>query len=495
MSSLAIGFIKAVDPSILPFLLLGIVLGLSIGMAPGLGGNFALAVLLPFIYGMEPHQAIAFLLGAHSVVATGGSVTAILCNTPGTGMNAATLLDGFPMTRQGQAGRALGSALAASGLGGVIGAAFLALLIPVLRPVILAFSTPEFFMLTMLGLCFVGSLGGKNPTRGLIAGGLGVILSLIGYEPVTGVVRYNFGSLYLYDGLKLVPVTLGLFAVAEMFELAMKGGRLARQEGPGRTTGIRDGVMDVFRHWGLFIRCSLLGAFIGAIPGLGGEVATFLAYGHARQTSRYPEKFGTGVVEGVIAPEAANNAKEGGAILPTVGFGIPGSSSMAILLGAFMIMGVSPGPNMLNQNLDLIYNMVAVLVVANLIGAGICLFLSRYLVRITLISGEILVPIILALVSLGAYALNLNLWDVVVALVFGLIGYLFRLFDFSRPALLVGFVLGHIIELNLHLSIQMFGPFFVLQRPIAVLLLVVLILTVLPRHVWGFLALRKEARA
>jgi len=487
------GFASVLSFSVLPLMLIGVILGLLIGAIPGLGGAFALAVLVPFVYNMEPAQAFAFLLGAHAVIYTGGSITAILLNTPGSGPNAATLFDGFPMAQQGQAGRALGNALAASAVGGVFGAIALALLIPVIRPVVLAFGPPEFFMMAILGISFIALMGEGSLAKGLIAGGLGIIISLVGYDPMTGIIRYNFGSLYLYDGIKLVPLTLGLFAVAEMIHLAMKGGTIAQSTINSSTSGVLEGIKDVFRHWWLVMRCGSLGTLIGAIPGLGGDVACFLAYGHARQTSRQPEKFGKGHFEGVIAPESANNAKEGGGLLPTLGFGIPGSSSMAILLGAFLIIGVKPGPEMLGTNLNLVFVMVATLVFANIIGAIIGLLSAGTLARITNVRASLLVPSVLVLTCIGAFAVESSMGDVVATFILGIVGYVMKIKHYPRAVLLIGFVLGKIAELNLHLSIQIFGPDFFL-RPIALVLLIITIITLFSNQIAGFVRARREVK-
>jgi TctA family transporter len=459
------------------YMLGGILIGLFFGAVPGLGGNFTLAVLIPFIYGMDPIMGMAFLLGAHAPVATGGSITAILLNTPGTGMNAATTFDGFPMTQQGRAGEALGTALTSSAVGGVFGAFILALSLPVMRQLVLAFGPPEFFMMAMLGIAFIAVVGGGSLFKSLIAGLFGLLISLIGYDPITGIVRFNFGTMYLYDGIDLVPVVIGLFAIAEMIHLGVKGGNIQGdvKEAEG---GVLRGIKGVFKNWWLTLRSSVIGTVIGMIPGLGGDVACFLAYGHAVQSSKNPEKFGTGFVDGVIAPESANNAKEGGALIPTVGFGIPGSSGMAILLGAFLIMGIVPGPEMLTEKLDLTFTMVWIIAIANVVGAAIALGLSKYVAKIAQVRGSVLIPVVCVVGLMGAYAVESNFGDVVMAMLFGVIGYQMRKYGFSRAVLIIGLVLGEIAERNLQLSLMLYKGSFIF-RPITMALLLAAVATVI----------------
>lgn len=477
IEALVDGFISVWTwPSIL-YMLVGMMIGLFIGAVPGLGGNFTLAVLIPFIFGMEPRLALSFLLGAHAVVATGGSITAILLNTPGSGMNAATTFDGFPLTQKGLAGRALGNALTASALGGVFGAIVLALSLPVLRIVVLSFGPPEFFMMTILGIAFIAVVGKGSLFKSLIAGSFGLLVSLIGYDPVTGVVRFNFGTMYLYDGIDLIPIIMGLFAVTEMIALAVKGGTIQQEIAIEGKSGVLDGMKDVFKHWWLTLRCSSLGAFIGMIPGLGGTVACFVAYGHAVQTSKHPEKFGTGIVEGVIAPEAANNAKEGGSLIPTLGFGVPGSSGMAILLGALLIIGIQPGPEMLTTKLNLTFLMVWIVAISNIFGAVIALLLTKKLVKIAQIRSSLLVPIVVVIAFVGSYTVELSFGGLIVTVIFGIIGYQMKKYDISRAVFIIGLVLGNIAEKNFHLSMMLYGGAFII-RPITLILLALTMITV-----------------
>src|SRR5436190_9066001 len=292
--------------------------------------------MLPFIYNMQPVEAFAFMLDMHSVVATTGEITSILFGVPGEATTAAIILDGHAMAKKGEAGRALGAALTSSLIGAMIGAFALAAAVPVVRPLVLTFGSPELFMLAIVGLAFIASLsaqGARGMVRGFLAGGLGLFLAMVGQDPQAGIARYTLDTLYLWQGLDLVPVLVGLFAIPEIIDLAVRGSSIAGELPQGRLTkGALEGVKDAFRHFGLTIRCSLIGTFIGVMPGLGGSVAQWMAYGHASQSARSAEErkgFGQGDVRGVLGPGAANNSKEGGSLIPTVAFGVPGSTSMA----------------------------------------------------------------------------------------------------------------------------------------------------------------------
>src|SRR5680860_1251312 len=343
-------------------------------------------------------QVLPVLLGAHATVAQGGGLTAILFSTPGTGQNAATLLDGPPMTEKGLAGQAVGAAMVSCSLGAAFGALVLALLLPVLREVVLFFGPPEFFMLAMLALTFIAVLGQSDITRGLIAAFLGLLLSLVGVDNITGQARFTFGSLSLWDGLALVPVLLGIFAVSEMIFLWLKGGKLAQHSSTHMSAvqmqkQIFSGMAQTFKRWWLVLRCSAIGTLVGLIPGLGSAPASFLAYGHAKQTSKDPDSFGKGNIEGVIGAESANDAVEGGALASTVAFGIPGSSSMAILLGGLMILGINPGRGLIVSHPDIVFLMVFTIVIGNLVGSIAGTFLANPLARLTFLRGSVLVPV------------------------------------------------------------------------------------------------------
>jgi len=470
------GLMHLLSWPVLSMMFIGILVGTVIGIVPGLGGILGLSLILPFTFGMDPTAAFALLLGMHAVVHTGGSIPSILINAPGTGPNAATCLEGFPLAEQGKGGRALGAALTASGVGGVIGALFMALVIPVVRPIITSFGPPEFFMLAVLGISLISMVSGESMIKGLIVGCLGLLLSFVGWDPQTGVVRYGFDLLYLDEGLNLVPVTLGIFALAEVIAL-IAGKRAIAHKSSGVGHDVLEGVKDVFRKWWLTFRCSLIGCFIGVIPGIGGEVSSWICYGHAAQSSKEPESFGKGNIEGVIAPEAANNSKEAGALIPTIAFGIPGSSGMAILLGAFLILGLTPGPTILVKNLDLIWSFIWLLAMANVIAAVGCISFAGQLSRLTKLEPGLLAPFILVFVAIGSFLTTNSVGDIIVTLIMGLFGYVLKVHDYPRAPLLLGLILGGMAENYLHLSLNLWGLKFFF-RPLTLALLVILVLSV-----------------
>ena len=463
----------------LVFMMLGVVLGFWVGLLPGLGGATTLALMLPFVYTMQPVEAFAFLLGMHSVVATTGDITSVLFGVPGEASSAATILDGYAMAKKGEAGRALGAALASSLVGAIVGAAALALAIPVVRPLVLTFGSPELFMLAIVGLAFIASLsshGGRGMLRGFLAGALGLFFATVGQDPQAGVARYTFDLLYLWQGLDLVPVLVGIFAIPEIIDLIGRGtsiaGNLPKEK---LSAGAFQGVKDTFHHFWLTIRCSLIGTFIGIMPGLGGSVAQWMAYGHATQSAKTLEErkgFGQGDVRGVLGPGAANNSKEGGSLVPTIAFGVPGSTAMAILLGGFVLLGLVPGPDMLTKHLPLTFSMVWTIVIANVVTVLACFLFLNHLARLTTVRGSILIPLILVLVFIGSYTSNSSYGDLVVTLLFGAVGYLMVLAGWPRAPFVLGLVLGKIAENYLYISVARYEAAW-LTRPVVLVLLVI----------------------
>jgi TctA family transporter len=460
------------SPTLMGLMLLAIPIGMVFGALPGLGGKLGIVLLIPFVFGMEAVPGAVFLLAMHSVVHTGGSVPSILLGVPGDGPTAATVCDGFPLARQGQAGRALGASLGASGVGGVIGAIFLAVLVPVVQPVVLAFGPPEFFFLALLGITFIAATSGQSLVKGLIVGCFGLMLSFVGTDPQTGVERFTFGQLFLSDGIDAVSSVVALFAVPEMISLAASRGAISRVP---RTTAsysfaeLFEGVVDVFRHFGLTVRTSVMGAAIGMIPGLGGDVAAWMCYGHAAQSSKHPERFGHGAIEGVIGPETANNSKEGGALLPTLFFGIPGSSGMVVMLGAFVMLGIQPGPRIALEQLDLVWTLIWTLALANVLAVVLFFIAGRWVGLIVFVPSRLIAPFVLLLAMLGSF-LSSGTWQSLMVLVpLGILGYGLKRCDWPRAPFAIGIVLGHVMEMSLHQSLTIWGPSFVL-RPISLVL-------------------------
>jgi len=465
-----------IQPGSLLAMLLGLVIGLVVGVTPGIGGPFAVAILMPLAYGMDPVFGIVFLITLASVVGNGGSITAILIGVPGTPTNAATLFDGYQMAKNGEAGRAIGAALTASAVGGIFGALVLIAIMPVMRSVILTFGHPELFMIAVLGISFVAVLGKGSMRKAFLSAVLGFVVSLVGYDPISGVPRYDMGLIHLYDGIKILPITLGLFALPEIVGLYVGAGSTDKRE-TVLGGGILEGVKDVFRYWFLVMRCSVIGSLIGTIPGLGGDTATFLAYGHAKQTSRRGDRFGQGEVAGVIAPESANNAKEGGALVPTLGFGIPGSVMMAILVSAFIVLGLQPGPLMMKEQPELILVMALLTGITNVFGSLVCLLAAKWLIKIASIRVGLMVPWILALIMMGSYIPRNSYTDVIITILVGILGMAMKFYGYSRVALLLAVVLSRTLELNFWMGLQYFG-WSMFLRPAVLILIGIIILTI-----------------
>lgn len=469
------------SPHTMGLMLIGVLIGIWVGITPGIGGRLSIALAIPFVFGMPMIAGAVFLLVMHAVNGTSGQISSIMFGVPGDGDDAATVLDGHPMAQKGEAGRALGASMTASGVGGIIGAVVFAVMIPVLEPVILSFSPAEFFLLALLGITFIAFLaGGNNIFRGIIVGFYGVILATVGMDPQTGIARFSGDFLFLWDGLSLVTAVLALFAVPEMIALGVQGGSISaisHEAAKFSSRQIFEGVMEVPRHWWLVLRTSIIGAVIGMIPGLGGSAAAWMCYGHAVQTSKHPERFGKGAVEGVIAPETASNAKEGGALLPTLLFGIPGSSGMAILLGAFLILGIQPGPTLITEHLDLVWTLIWALVVGNIIAVGFLLFVARWAAMLTFVRGSLIVPFILVTVVLGSY-INEGQWENLVVLVMlSAIGYALLRAGWPRAPFVIGLVLGKIAEESLNKALALWGLDFFL-RPLSLVLIGIITITI-----------------
>ncbi|MDE0343294.1 MAG: tripartite tricarboxylate transporter permease [Deltaproteobacteria bacterium] len=462
------------------FLLLGILIGLWLGAVPGLGPIIGLVLLLPFTFDMEPVPAIALLLGMFTVTSTADTVASVLLGVPGTVASQATILDGYPLAKAGHAARALGAAFTVSAFGGVFGAVVLSVSLPLVLPLILAFSKAELFMLAVLGLTMVGSLTGRSVTKGLTVALFGLIISTVGYGDIQPVPRFHFGLFYLLDGLPLIPMVLGLFAVPELLELAASNTSISRvPHGQAKGGGLLDGVRDACRHWWLAVRCSVIGTYVGLLPGLGGQIVDWVAYGHAVQSAKDKSKFGQGDIRGVIAPEAANNAIRGGALVPTIAFGIPGSLGAAILLGAFLIQGLQPGPDMLTRNLPITYSLVWTIVVANLIGAGFLMLTSRQIARLAFIPGHLLVPGVVMFVLMGSWLSRTSVGDWVTVIVFGFIGYVMKRGGWPRPPFVLALILGGLMEQTFQISMAAHrGPSWLWERPIVMAIAGLCVLTV-----------------
>lgn len=477
LQAMAGGLDLLLDPRVLLMALIGIVYSQFIAVIPGLGGAFSLALMVPFALAEDnPVAGLALLIGTTTATGTGNTVSSIFFAVPGSGGGVASIFDGHPMARRGEGPRALSAGLNASMVGGVFGAVGMMIILPVVRPVVLSLGPPEFFAMTLVAIIFIGYVGEASFSRSLLSGGFGMLIGLIGLVPSTAAPRYTMGSLYLWDGLPLVPVLLGLFAFAEMISLMRRGGQLtptAKAPEAGQRSQVAQGFFDVFKHWRSTLRSSWVGLGVGILPGMGMNAAQFLAYGSVAKKLKGKTEydFGRGAIEGVIAADAGTNSKDGGAFIPTLAFGIPGSSSMAILLGAMVMLGIQPGRSMMEgEGLSLTWMIIWLLVLSSVLSTGLVISLMRPLTKLAGTRGTILAPIILCISLFGAYATRLNIRDVIVMYIFGIVGYLMKKADYSRATLVIGLVLAPLAERSLLLAHSIHGwPF--LQRPIVMVIL------------------------
>jgi Uncharacterized protein conserved in bacteria len=465
------------DLTVMLFLMIGVIAGTIVGIIPGLGGLFLLALLLPFTYGMDMFSAFALLMAAAAVTGTSNTVTAVLFGVPGTAGGVAVIFDGHPLAKKGRANEAMAASFLSSSLAAIFGVVVIAILLPVLRPVVLWFGPPEFFMLVLAAVVLMAYAVNGDKLKALMSGGLGLLVSFIGLEGSTGTPRYTFDLLYLWDGLKIVPVIIGLFAVTEMLilmrtgtQLSDKSALMSREEG-----GTRRGMIGALKHWRTMLQSSIIGVWVGLLPGVGGETSQFISYTQAQRTSKRGKYFGTGEVEGVIAADASTNSKDAGSLIPTLLFGIPGSAQMALLLAAFLIFGVEPGPRMLGDQLDVTWFLLLTLVVSHVAATLICLTMSRWFAGLAKVKTVYLVGAILVISLFGTYTTSNNIGDIWVAIIAGIVGYFMFKTGMSRATFIIGLVLGPLLEHNLILTEQIHGWTY-LGRPIVIVLLAAIVL-------------------
>jgi putative tricarboxylic transport membrane protein len=459
------------------FLIIGSIMGLVFGLLPGLQGSLALATLIPVTFGMDMYQAIPLLIGAWG--ASEGSATAILFNIPGEGENAATMFDGYPLAQQGRAGEALGAAGFSSLCGVLLAILIFIILLPIMRPIVLAFGPPEFCLLAILGLCTIAVISKGNIVKGLFIMCIGMLMALHGTNPITGGIRYTFGTLYLWEGVPLLPTLIGLFGLTECLKLLSQKSTIVRSnvlvEG-----GVLKGIRAVIKNWKCWGFGACLGTLIGAIPGVGGSVASYLAYSSAVTITGRGEKFGNGNIKGVIAPEASNNAKDGGALMPALILGIPGSVSTAIMITALILHGIYPGRELITNHLELVFLILQCLAFANMVSQNFVMFAGKYLARLTIAPPYMLVPVISTTCLVGAFTIRHNIIDVALAGCFSFVGYFLDKYNFPKIGILMGLILTPLAERSFHSSIQIsdgsYGIF--VTRP-GSLTLIILILFVL----------------
>lgn len=453
------------------YLMIGVLIGLIVGFLPGLGGISGLALILPFIFELDPGSALAMMIGLVAVTPTGDTFTAILIGIPGSAGGTATTLDGFPLAKQGQAARALAASFTASLFGGIFGALCLTVAFVFARPLLMAIGFPEQLMLIILALSLLGMLTGRSMVKGLASAAIGLLLGTIGAATATAEYRMTAGTIYLSDGLPLVLIALGIFAVPEIIDVLRRHYTISTESKLG--SGWKQGFMDVVHNRWLVLRCSGLGALLGAMPGISGAVIDWIAYGHVVQSSRDKSMFGKGDIRGVIAPESANNAKEGGSLIPTLLLGIPHSASTALLLGGLIVIGITPGRDMVTKHIDMTYLIVWSLALANIVGAGICLIMAKPIARITTVPFFYVAPFMIVLLFFAAFQSSSSWGDLIVMFMLGVLGLYMKRFGWSRPAMLIGFVLSNPLEAAYYRTVQIYGPELFL-RPVTIGIIIVI---------------------
>ena len=462
------------------FCFIGTAVGIMFGAIPGLTSTMGVALMLPFTFGMGPVEAFALLLGIYCGGTFGGSITAILIRTPGSPASAATVLDGYPLAKQGKASKALSMAVTASAVGGLFSCIVLICVAPQLAKIALKFGPPEYFAVGIFGLSIVAGLSAGNLKKGILAAAFGLCLTTIGLDPMTGNTRYTFGMVGLMGGISFIPVLIGVFAISEVLFNLESRKEQAREEITD-LHGERLRLSDLKSNIGNFIRSAIIGTAIGIIPATGSGVAGWISYNTARNSSKKPELFGNGSLEGLVASETSNNAVTGGALVPLLTLGIPGDVVTAIMMGALMLQGLTPGPNLFTQNVDIINGIYIMLFISNIFMLLIGLTGIRLFVKVLRIPTQVLMPLVLILCLVGAYAIQNSVLDMSIALLMGIIGYLLRKAEYPLPPLLLGMVLGSIIESNFRraLTISLGSLSIFVTRPICLAFLLISVISCL----------------
>lgn len=474
VDALGSAFLQIFSGASILYLVGGVVMGLVVGVLPGFGGTVGLAILLPFVYGLDPVSGLALMIGMMAVICTSDTFPAVLIGIPGSVGSQATVLDGYPLAQKGQAGRALAAAFTASLFGGLLGAIILTAVIQVARPLVLSFGTGEMLMLAGLGLSMVGLLAGRSFVKGLISAMLGLLIGMVGMTPTSNEYRLEFDTLYLSNGIPLMVIAISIFAIPEIVDLLRKDTTVSQTE--RLSGGWLEGIKDAFRNKFLVFRCAIIGTLVGMLPGLGGSVVDWIAYGHAVQSSKNRENFGKGDIRGVLAPESSNNAKEGGSLVPTLIFGIPGSGATAVLLGGMILLGVEPGLNMIKSNIDTVYVIIWSLAIANLIGAALCVMLAQPISKLTTVNVRYLAPFLIVLLMFATFQSSRSWGDLIFAMIIGTLAIYMRRYGYPRPALMIGFVLAGGVETNFYQTVQFYG-LGVFERPIFLTLLAICAIT------------------
>ncbi|MEN8831119.1 tripartite tricarboxylate transporter permease [Pacificibacter sp.] len=484
MEPLFAGLYALLDPQLLVLLFAATLGGVIIGALPGLNATTGAALLLPFTITMEPIPAIAILTTIYCAATFAGAITAILINTPGTSASATTCLDGFPMAQRGEAGRALGMATVSSTIGGIISIVCLMMAAPLLARMAYNFAPPEYFALTVFGISMLATIGDGTPMKNIIAGALGILLATVGKDLLTTVERFTFGFNELSEGIGFVPVMIGIFGISE---LLVQAERLQAERKLIHMKAIKLPSREDYRKvWKTILRSSGIGTFIGILPAEGATVASMIGYNEARRWSKTPEEFGKGAIEGIAGSEAANNSATGGAMVPTLALGIPGSPTAAVILAGLMVHGLQPGPTMFTEQAEFAYAIFWAMLLVNVTFIFVGLFGAKIFARVTFVPVQILWPIVFTFSIVGAYALDQSMLDVYIALVSGVIGYFMRRFGYSVVPLAIGLILGGMLEKRLGQSLIMLDDqwWLMFTRPLSLLFFVLTILALFGPYFW-----------
>jgi len=491
-SAAAQGFVNILQLKVFLAMMIGVSIGTFTAVAPqGLGMPLVYAIALPIVIKWEPLTGIALLIGASAVSAICAAYLPILFGIPGGSGSQATVLDGYPMGKRCEGRRALGASFMAGGMGSLIGTLTLIVAIPAARPLIYLMGSPELFVIMLWGLSMVAVLAGRRPIKGLIAAALGLLLATIGQQAQSGIMRYVFDQPYLLDGMSISIMALALFGIPSALDLALT--KLGVEQQPVPLKGsLFDGVKDTLREWWLVVRCSFVGVWVGIVPGLGSQVVDWLAYGHAAQTCKGGrENFGKGDVRGVIAPESANDAKDGGDLVTTLLLGFPQGVVTALFIVALLAWGYLPGPEMIKKNPEVIYSIVWLQGISGIVGTLVGFVLAAQLAKLAEVRYTFMVPIMFIFILLGAFSVNRDPLDLVVVIAFGVLGYFMRRFGYPRPAMILGLVLGDLMEKYLYRSVASYG-FSWLARPAVIVLLLLAGLSLL-LTLRGQMKAKKEA--
>jgi putative tricarboxylic transport membrane protein len=472
------GLANVARPEVFFLIAVSSFIGIVLGIIPAISGGLLCILLLPFLFGQDPMVVLPILCTLISVSGMGGSITAVLLGIPGDVSNCATVMDGFAMTRKGQGGRAVGLALSSGMTSGVLSVALAFAMIPIVIPLIMAFKSPEMFLTMALALCFLSVLTQGSRIKGLISAGLGLLLSSVGFQESTGMARFTFGNLYLYQGIDTIPVLIALFAMPVLIELSATGSTIAPPEirHAGKLVELLKGAKELVNHTWLWFRSTLIGYIIGVMPAVGRGTAVWTAYGQAKRTSKESNEFGKGSPEGIIAPESANGASTAGDLLTTLAFGIPGSPVMVVIMAALLLMGVNPGPKLMIEHTALCFSMLISVAVATLIAGIICFFASPLLIKVTRVSPVYLFAFIIPILCVGSVVSRGYMTDLFLLTILSLLGIFISKMGYSAPALILGFVLGRFLERLLWLSIDVNGPLF-FTSPISIILVCLIVAT------------------